>query len=97
MSEQKSFTRRRAAALDKATPETTPESTQEATQEDTPTHIVVRSLRNGFRRAGRPWSTDVTTVPLVDLSDDQLKALLAEPMLVTFFTTVQPDAVRNAS
>jgi hypothetical protein len=45
------------------------------------TGYKIKSKRAGFRRAGRAWSTDWTDVPAADLSDDQVAAILAEPML----------------
>lgn len=51
--------------------------------EAVPTHLSVRALRPGFRRAGRAWPAEVTTVALADLSAAQIEALLAEPLLET--------------
>lgn len=43
--------------------------------------LTVTSKVEGFRRAGRPWSKTAETVPVDSLSDEQVSALLAEPML----------------
>uniref|UniRef100_A0A0S6YZI7 Mu-like prophage FluMu N-terminal domain-containing protein n=1 Tax=Mizugakiibacter sediminis TaxID=1475481 RepID=A0A0S6YZI7_9GAMM len=46
------------------------------------TLITVTAKRDGFRRAGRAWSTAPTTVPADAFDTDQLAALHREPMLV---------------
>lgn len=46
------------------------------------THLAVRALQAGFRRAGRAWPESETTVPVDAFSDAQIEQLLAEPMLV---------------
>lgn len=43
--------------------------------------VTVTAKREGFRRAGRAWSKQPTSVPLADLSADQVAMLRAEPML----------------
>jgi len=43
--------------------------------------IVSRSLQ-GFRRCGREWTAEGTTVPLSELSEDEVAQLRAEPQLV---------------
>lgn len=43
--------------------------------------LQVISKRDGFRRAGREWHGS-TTVPLDDLTDEQIEQLESEPMLV---------------
>lgn len=48
---------------------------------DAATALSVTARRDGFRRAGRAWSVQPTTVPLAELSDDQVAQLRAEPML----------------
>lgn len=50
---------------------------------DVPTHLVVRALQPGFRRAGRAWSSEATTVALADLDAGQVASLLEEPLLET--------------
>lgn len=50
---------------------------------DVPTHLVVRALRPGFRRAGRAWPSEAATVALADLDAGQVAALLEEPLLET--------------
>lgn len=46
------------------------------------THLSVRALADGFRRAGRVWPADETVVPLADFDVGQIAALEAEPLLV---------------
>ena len=55
---------------------------------DKGTHLAVRALRDGFRRAGRAWSAEETTVPLADFSKEQIGALEAEPLLTVKRVTV---------
>lgn len=55
---------------------------------DKATHLAVRALRDGFRRAGRAWSKEETTVPLAELDEAQVAALEAEPLLVVKRVTV---------
>lgn len=44
--------------------------------------IVVRCTRkSGIWRAGRKWGPEETAVPRADLTDEQLAALRAEPLL----------------
>jgi len=43
--------------------------------------LIVSSRIDGFRRSGRPWSRTAETVSIDDFTEDQVKALLAEPML----------------
>ncbi len=43
--------------------------------------LSVKSKVNGFRRAGRAWSTEATEVVLADLTADQVAQLKAEPLL----------------
>jgi hypothetical protein len=46
------------------------------------THLQVRSLVAGFRRAGRAWSTEEVTVDVAEFTAEQVEQLLAEPTLV---------------
>ena len=46
------------------------------------THLVIRSVRARFRRAGRTFTRDAQVVAKADLSDADLEALKAEPNLV---------------
>lgn len=46
------------------------------------THLLVRSLAPGFRRAGRAWPAEEVEVSVDDFTVDQVNALLREPMLV---------------
>lgn len=61
----------------RATPKSNPPAA------DLPTHLVVRAIQPGFRRAGRAWPAEATTVALADLDAGQIEALLAEPLLET--------------
>lgn len=55
----------------------------EAQAERTPTvaALLVTAKKEGFRRAGRAWSRTETRVEIAELTDDQVEALFAEPML----------------
>lgn len=44
--------------------------------------VTSRSPRGSFWRAGREWSAEPTTVPVSELTKDQLAAVRAESMLV---------------
>ena len=44
--------------------------------------LTVTAKREGFRRAGRAWSTTPQTVPIAELTEEQLDALRADPNLV---------------
>lgn len=55
---------------------------------DKATHLAVRALRDGFRRAGRAWSKEETTVPLAEIDEAQVAALEAEPLLVVKRVTI---------
>lgn len=43
--------------------------------------LRITAAREGFRRAGRAWSKQPTEIPLAGLSDADVAALKAEPML----------------
>ena len=43
--------------------------------------LIVTARTNGFRRAGRAWSSEPTEVEVAALSEAQIAALLAEPEL----------------
>jgi len=47
--------------------------------------IQVSSKTDGFRRAGRAWTKEPVTVPLEELSEEQVEALLQEPELTVSF------------
>lgn len=51
-----------------------------------PTHIVVAAMKDGFRRAGRAWSKEPTTVSLDEFTREQIEALATEPMLAVALT-----------
>lgn len=46
------------------------------------THLQVRALTNGFRRAGRAWSARDEIVPIGEFTPEQVEQLLAESQLV---------------
>lgn len=56
------------------------------------THLTVRALTNGFRRAGRAWSAQETTVSIEEFTAEQVEALLAEPQLVVVPSVGDPTA-----
>jgi len=53
--------------------------------------LQVISKRDGFRRAGREWHGS-TTVPLDDLTGEQIEQLEAEPMLVVLQVEMPAEA-----
>ena len=46
------------------------------------THLRIKARREGFRRAGRAWSTTEQTVLASHFSPEQIEALQNEPMLI---------------
>lgn len=46
------------------------------------THLHVRALVDGFRRAGRAWPSAGIDVPAEDFTGEQIDQILAEPQLV---------------
>lgn len=63
------------------------------------THVVVRSLVPGFRRAGRAWPVEETTVPMDEFSAEELDSLLAETNLLVGFVELPAgtDATSNGN
>ena len=55
--------------------------------ETAPTHLRIVSRVEGFRRAGRAWSTQPTVVALADLTEQQRCALQGEPRLAVAVCT----------
>lgn len=55
--------------------------------------VIVTSEVEGFRRAGRPWSRTPTTVPIDELSDADLLALEAEPLLQVVYVADHAEKV----
>lgn len=45
------------------------------------TALIVSAKAEGFRRAGRRWTVEAQTVDIDDFSQEQIEALLGEPML----------------
>ena len=56
------------------------------------THLLVSSKREGFRRAGRPWSVATTLVEIGEFDESQVAALLAEPMFQAVAMTAEAAA-----
>ena len=56
--------------------------------------LTVTSRREGFRRAGRAWSTTPVTVPVVEFTEDEIVALGRDPMLVVAAVEL-PDGGTN--
>ena len=56
--------------------------------------LTVTSRREGFRRAGRTWSTAPVTVPVVEFTEDEIVALGRDPMLVVAAAEL-PDGGTN--
>ena len=52
--------------------------------------LQVIAKRDGFRRAGHEWS-GTTTVPLDELTKEQVEQLQAEPQLVTLLLEVPAE------
>ena len=52
--------------------------------------LRITAVREGFRRAGRAWSTTPTEVDATSFSAEQIAALNAEPMLVVEFRPAAP-------
>jgi hypothetical protein len=57
------------------------------------TGVYVISRQEGFRRAGRAWSAQPTTVPVDELSEEQIEALVREPMLRVAFVADTDEKV----
>ena len=60
-------------------------------------HITVTARRPHFRRAGRAWSAEATTVPAADFTADELAALRAEPNLVVVDAPAPPPPPEQAA
>ena len=57
--------------------------------------LRVVATRNGYRRAGRAWSTAKTEVPADNFTDEELAALESDPNLaVARFPAAPPEASR---
>lgn len=59
--------------------------------------IKVVPKRAGFRRAGFAFPEGGLTIPLSELSEDQLEQLETEPMLVTMRVGIEPPAENPAA
>ncbi|ACB34508.1 hypothetical protein Lcho_2242 [Leptothrix cholodnii SP-6] len=53
--------------------------------------VTSRSPRGNLWRAGRDWSAQPTTVAISELSDAQIAALKAEPLLLVQNAEITPD------
>lgn len=53
--------------------------------------IRVVSRAPSFRRAGREFTAEATTIPLDDLTEDQYKAIVSEPELVVVKVFIDPE------
>lgn len=72
-------------AKDKKVSAATPEGEQDqahAHAEIKVTHLQVRALKAGFRRAGRSWPAEEVTVAAEEFTAEQIEQLLGEPNLV---------------
>lgn len=61
------------------------------------THLLVSSKREGFRRAGRPWSMAPTLVHIDAFTPGQILDLFAEPMFDTVGLTDDAAAAHRAA
>lgn len=50
-------------------------------------HLSIRALQGGFRRAGRAWPAEEVTVAIDEFTAEQVEQLLAEPMLIVIPVT----------
>jgi len=55
--------------------------------------LVVTSEIEGFRRAGRAWSRTPTTVPIAELSEEQIVALEQESLLQVVYVAASTEKV----
>lgn len=55
--------------------------------------IKVLCAQPGFRRGGQAFGPDARTIPLTDLSKEQLAAIEAESRLITVRTTIDETEV----
>ncbi|MGA0610563.1 HI1506-related protein [Caldimonas sp. KR1-144] len=53
--------------------------------------LKVISRRDSFRRAGFEFTGEAKTLPLDELTDDQVEALKAEPLLVVSEVDIEPE------
>jgi len=54
--------------------------------------LKVISRRDSFRRAGFEFTGEAKTLPLDELTDDQVEALKTEPLLVVNEVEIEPEA-----
>ena len=53
--------------------------------------IKVISSQPGFRRAGRAFGPEAVTIPLSDLTEEELEAIQTEPKLVSVEVELPPE------
>jgi len=53
--------------------------------------LVVTGPRNGFRRAGRQFGAEPVRIPLDELDEDELTAILEEPALASSIEVADDD------
>ncbi len=51
--------------------------------------LEVRARHEGFRRGGRAWSKEPTTVPVAEFTKAELAAIMDEPGLVVTETEIE--------
>ncbi len=56
--------------------------------------LMVSSAQDGFRRAGRAWSKQVTAVPEGDLTPEEVRSIMEEPMLTAYWAPIRDGAAR---
>lgn len=54
--------------------------------------LMVSAAQEGFRRAGRAWTKQATAVPEGDLTGEQVRAILEEPMLTAYWAPIPGGA-----
>ena len=57
--------------------------------------LSVVSKHEGFRRTDRAWSTSPTVVKLSELSEDEIKAIKEEKMLIVTEVEVDEESADN--
>ncbi|MGO4380369.1 HI1506-related protein [Pseudoduganella sp. RAF53_2] len=57
--------------------------------------VIVAAKTDGFRRAGRAWSTKPRAIPQVHFTDEELAALCNDPHLIVSAGQVPADKVEH--
>lgn len=55
--------------------------------------LIIAAKTNGFRRAGRSWSTTPRAIPVSSLSAPEVQALVEDPGLVTSWGQLEPHQI----